>query len=717
MNATTALSLPDTIGALWSRKWLIVSCGLLGAVLAFALSVALPMYYQAEGNLVVRSQALTAPDSDAAFNAAAVNEAVVTTEQEVLTSRGLLTRVAGRVVIPPGMLNEWSLAGALTTAGQLIASLGGPTASGWFDGLVAAIAPPSSDPSADLREKRIRFVTSAIKVSTTKGSSVLRLKASTRDAQLSADIINQLQELYTQDRLAEQTQTARLIEKALRGRQENTRDQISNAEDRLTEVLGKPGAIEANEVPGMMRDMSQLAVRYAEAQAELARRQSDYSTALEQRVASKGDPIAFADAMGGGRVPLLRQQYDNAQQEIARLPPVDPRADLTRASVQRQLSRLQLQISAEANRIVEQRRTSMLAAQQAVGQLGKEMATLRHKSESQVGATIALERERGAVASLWRTSDAIESRLIDLVARPANSNARILTDADVPARPSFPSKTLFSLAGLVLGTIAASGYTLVATRAQGLQLAAAQLAERLNAPFLGGIPRLRGAVVGSRRLIGSAHRQEGLAGTVTGVVLELEKEVRKGQIRSLLITSGRSGEGKTTVAVGLGKAMASLGLGVLLVDLDLRRPSAEATFTSSGASSLSAHTIPVGSSQTLNIKVDRATGVHIFTPYPTASDPLVALRSDHLSESLLAARQSYDVMLLDTPPLLLVPDAIVAARFADAILLVTEFGRTDSRELGELSRRLAQTGRPLHGVVATKVERDDPSAGVYMGYG
>jgi succinoglycan biosynthesis transport protein ExoP len=717
MNTTAALSLPDTLDALWSRKWLIVSCALLSAVLAFALSLALPRYYQAEGSLVVRSQALTAPDSDAAFNAAAVNEAVVTTEQEVLTSRGLLTRVAERVVIPPGMLNEWSLAGALSTTGQLIASLGGPSAIGWFDGLVAAVAPPPSDPSADLREKRIRFVTSVIQVSTTKGSSVLRLKATTRDAQLSADIVNQLQELYTQDRLAEQTQTARLIEKALRGRQENTKDQISDAEDRLTEVLGKPGAIEANEVPGMMRDMSQLAVRYAEAQAELARRQSDYSTALEQRVASKGDPIAFADAMGGGRIPLLRQQYDNAQQEIAKLPPVDPRADLTRASVQRQLGRLQLQISAEANRIVEQRRTSMLAAQQAVGQLGKEMAMLRHKSESQVGTTIALERERGAVASLWRTSDAIEGRLIDLMARPANSNARILTEADVPARPSFPSKMLFSLAGLVLGTVAAGGYTLVTARAQGLQLAAAQLAEGLNAPFLGGIPRLRGPVVGSRRLMGPVHRQEGLAGTITGVVLELEKEVRKGQIRSLLITSGRSGEGKTTVAVGLGKAMASLGLGVLVVDLDLRRPSAEATFTSSGAGSLSADTIPVGSSQTLNIKVDRATGVHIFTPYPTAPDPLVALRSDHLGDSLLAARQSYDVMLLDTPPLLLVPDAIVGARFADAILLVTEFGRTDSRELGELSRRLAQTGRPLLGVIATKVERDDPSAGVYMGYG
>ncbi len=716
MNGTTALSLPETFGILSSRKRLIILCALLGAVLAFAVSLALPQQYKAEGSLVVRSQAMTAADNDAAFNAAAVNEAVVTTEQEILTSTGLLSRVAQQVTIPPELLNEWSLMGALVDTGRAVASLGGSEALKKYDDLIASVTSKPGDPAAALAEARIQFLMSAIKVTATKGSSVLKIKATTRDAQLSADIVNRLQQLYTQDRLKEQSKTADLIEKALREREQTTKEQISSAEDRLTGVLGKPGAIEANEVPGMMRDMSQLGARYAEAQAELARRQSEYNTALEQRSSSKGDPIAFADAMGGGRIPLLRQQYDNAQQEIAKLPTVDPRADVLRTSVQRQLSRLQAQISAEANRIVEQRRTSMLAAQQVVAQLDKEMSTLRSKSESQVGATIALERERGAVASLWRTSDAIESRLIDLAARPANSNARILTEADVPTRPSFPSKSLFALAGLVLGSVAAGGYTMVTTRAQGLRLGATQLAERLDAPFLGGIPRLRGAAARSQRLLGSTQRQEGFAGTIAGIVLELEKEVRSGSIRSLMVTSGRSGEGKTTIASGLSKAMASLGLEVLLVDLDLRRPRAEATFTGSDSPDLVAVTIPAGSSHPLNVKVDPASGVHIFTPYPTGIDPLATLRSDHLNEMLLAARQSYDVLLIDTPPLLLVPDAIVAAKFADAVLLVTEFGRTDTRELEELSRRLAQTGRPIHGVIATKVGSNDPAAGVYTGY-
>src|SRR5689334_8192781 len=117
MSSTTVLSLPEVFSALWHRKGLILVSAIAGAILAFAISLTLSPRYQATGSLVVRSQALTAQDNDAAFNAAAVNEAVVTTEKEVLMSRGLLERVAQRVTIPPELLEQWSLTAALLSAG------------------------------------------------------------------------------------------------------------------------------------------------------------------------------------------------------------------------------------------------------------------------------------------------------------------------------------------------------------------------------------------------------------------------------------------------------------------------------------------------------------------------------------------------------------------------------------------------------------------------
>jgi hypothetical protein len=93
---------------------------------------------------------------------------------------------------------------------------------------------------------------SAIKVTATKGSSVLKIKATTR-MRTSADIVNRPQQLYTQDRLKEQSKNSGLIEKALREREQATKEQII----RRGPAYGALGAraIEANS-SGMMRDMS-----------------------------------------------------------------------------------------------------------------------------------------------------------------------------------------------------------------------------------------------------------------------------------------------------------------------------------------------------------------------------------------------------------------------------------------------------------------------------
>ena len=101
--------LVEIMRLLWRRKWLLLIVSLVGALLGVAISMSLAPRYQAEGNLVVRSDALTEPDTDKAFFSMAVNEAVVNTEQEILTSKGLLQRVAEQVDIPPGLLPSLSL--------------------------------------------------------------------------------------------------------------------------------------------------------------------------------------------------------------------------------------------------------------------------------------------------------------------------------------------------------------------------------------------------------------------------------------------------------------------------------------------------------------------------------------------------------------------------------------------------------------------------------
>lgn len=96
----------DIMGLLSKRRVLLLTLGLAGAIAAFGVSFAVTPQYQAEGTLVVRSQAMTADETERAFDSTVVNEAVVTTETQILTSAGLLNHVAAVVSLPPDLLQQ-----------------------------------------------------------------------------------------------------------------------------------------------------------------------------------------------------------------------------------------------------------------------------------------------------------------------------------------------------------------------------------------------------------------------------------------------------------------------------------------------------------------------------------------------------------------------------------------------------------------------------------
>ena len=173
----TRFDLVEIMRLLWRRKWLLLIVSLVGALLGAAISMGLAPRYQAEGNLVVRSDALTEPDTDKAFYSMAVNEAVVNTEQEILTSKGLLKRVAEQVDIPSELLPSLSLLQGLREWLDSTALI----SQGWKDSVDRIIQPVQSSPEAVL-ERRTRFITRALSIVTTKGSSVISVRAVTLDA-------------------------------------------------------------------------------------------------------------------------------------------------------------------------------------------------------------------------------------------------------------------------------------------------------------------------------------------------------------------------------------------------------------------------------------------------------------------------------------------------------------------------------------------------------
>ena len=633
----TRFDLVEIMRLLWRRKWLLLIVSLVGALLGAAISMGLAPRYQAEGNLVVRSDALTEPDTDKAFYSMAVNEAVVNTEQEILTSKGLLKRVAEQVDIPSELLPSLSLLQGLREWLDSTALI----SQGWKDSVDRIIQPVQSSPEAVL-ERRTRFITRALSIVTTKGSSVISVRAVTLDANLSATIVNSVMHLYMQDRSDEESRTAQVIENALRERLRQTRQQIDQGETQLVKLFHQKGTIENTEIPGQWQRMTLIGKELVTAQAQLARMKAAYG---------RGDDLARAQAL--------------------------------------------------------------------VNTLQQEMNQERQAREEQSTAQIAVNGQRDAVASLWRVNDALEARLIDLAAHPTSLNARILSPASTPLRPSFPSTFLFTIGGFVAASIAAVMSLLMATHVRGRRPMAVQFARMMNAPLLGGLPHVYGLRARRPQMLTSAtggRTPGGPADTLYAVALELDDAVKAGKLRSVTVTSGYSGEGKTTVASALGRSLASMSLRVLLIDLDLRRPSAERMFLSTSPDSLEPQTQRIGPQHVLEVRVDRQSGLHIMTPFPSGcDDPLGYLRSSSLRETVELAGECYDLLIFDTPPVMSLPDALVVTRLSDAIVLVAELGRSNEIA-GELLRRLASTRRTICGVVVNKVAASDTLSGTYSGY-
>jgi polysaccharide biosynthesis transport protein len=695
----------EVMRLLWRRKWLLLFCGLGGALLGVAVSLLLAPRYQAEGNLVVRSEAFTAPDTERAFEATAVNEAVVTTEQEVLTSKGLLTRVAQQLNIPPEFLPKEDLFQRLRAALESTDLID----RGWFDRLV-----PPAHRSADAElERKTKFVSSSITTSAAKGSSVITVRAVTRDRQLSEAIVNSMMQLYMQDRSNEESRTARLIEEALRQRLRQTHLQIDHAESQLVQMLQQPGAIETSETPGLKQRMTLIGDKLIDAQAELARRQADYEAAVQLRD-GKGSPDANSEV-----IQKLREQLALLQAGLARTQATHGGRDFVRAQLA-QIQSLQKQITSEVARVVAQRKAELSAAQATVTSLRMQADREREERQNVSSTIIGLTGQRDAVASLWRTSDALDARLIDLAAHPTSLNARILSFASAPILPSFPSKALFAACGALLAGMTAVGSLLFATQIRSRAPMAIQIADTMNTPLLGTLPPTLGLRSSARqRLLGSPTGGKDLRAaneTLSAIALELDDAVKDNRLHSVTVTSARSGEGKTTVATALARSLASMSLRVMLIDLDLRHPSAESAFLASAPNSLEPHRLQINPETVLDVRVDRKSGLHIWTPFPDGcEDPLSYLRSASLSQIIGLLRHRYDLLVIDTPPIMAVPDGLVAAKLSDAIVVVAELSRNSHIDAAEMSRRLTGTQRAVFGVVVTKVTGDISSYNGYAG--
>lgn len=293
--------------------------------------------------------------------------------------------------------------------------------------------------------------------------------------------------------------------------------------------------------------------------------------------------------------------------------------------------------------------------------------------------------------------------------------ARVVDPAVVSAVPYSPRKLriigIAAVVGLILGIMLA----LLLEYLDNTVKNAEDVDTKLRQSMLGQLPRIKGKLEAGDLQIAFIKDKdpafsEEIRSIRTGVMLSSIDSPHK----VLLVTSSIPGEGKTSVATNIALALGQVRK-VCLIDADMRRPTVAKVLgvdtTSKGLSNLVSGSDPTGECLHFNKEL----GIHIIPSGVVPPNPLELLSSVRFAEAMKWLEESFDVVVIDSPPLQLVSDPLILSQFANSVIYVVKADSTPYQvALGGLER-LREAKAHILGVVVNQMDRE--KADRYYGYG
>lgn len=364
----------------------------------------------------------------------------------------------------------------------------------------------------------------------------------------------------------------------------------------------------------------------------------------------------------------------------------------------------------------------------------------------------AIQREEGGVAGLFEQSkkEALDLNLLEieynrlkrskenteklygvllerstesaLTSQMRMNNVSIVDEPMVPGGPIRPNLPLNVTGGAAMGLVIGAAAAMARSMLDRTMKSPEDVEHVLGATFLGLLPEFDPAALGpgkSRRRRGALRHPElvvheepmsGVAEASRSIRTSLMFMAPDKPMRTLLITSAGPSEGKTTVACCIATAMAQAGKKVVLIDCDLRRPRVHRIFRGRG------HDVGPGlTSALLDEPLDNCVitsevpNLWVIPAGPIPPNPSELLQSERFKTVLAQLQQRYDHVILDSPPVVAVTDAVILSTMVDTTVLVIRALKT-TKEIGKhATRMLRDVGANLAGVVlnAVNVNRDE----------
>lgn len=376
----------------------------------------------------------------------------------------------------------------------------------------------------------------------------------------------------------------------------------------------------------------------------------------------------------------LRSQQATLERRSAELSTLYGRGHPDVQIVTAQLDQVRRDIGAETSRVGASLRSEAAAQSARVGQMSGDLGALQSRSYSQNQAGVRLgdlERDAETTGTLYV---ALLSRLKELRRQDAefSADASLSSQALRPTAPSFPQPRKMMGAALAGSVVLALLLSVVVELMDHRVRTAEHIETLVGLHTLGLIPELVGLDDGAKAYLHLLeHPCSSFAETIRGSLIELTRLRLPGQAQTLLVTSALPGEGKSTVSMSLAAAAAAVGQRAVVIDFDLRRPgiSRSLDYREPGQD-LPAYLAGEVSVDDLLWADPAVPSLWFIRVDEAARNPGALLASPRVATLMAELSQRFDLIIVDTPPVLPVSDARSLAAHCDEALLVVRWGKS-----------------------------------------
>jgi tyrosine-protein kinase Etk/Wzc len=540
---------------------------------------------------------------------------------------------------------------------------------------------------------------SAIKASEVgKKTSIIKVSFSNTDPTKARDVVNTLVQAYLDQTISFKTEeanrTVTFVEEQLKG----TRDELDLSEKNLQAYKSATGVVKLDtEAEELIKKLSDI--EKDRAAVILQRKQVEFALNALQEARRKGQvytPSVFKDD------PLLSSMATRLTElEVQRRGLV---SENTESHPQVKVLQVQIdQIQKKIQATYETSRLNLIKQETSIQQQLLEY-------EAKMRTLPAAERDLARLLRFSKVNADIYMFLLQKheearIARASTiSNIDVVDPAITPDSPIKPQKRKNLMLGLLVGLMFGVGAAFFLDYLDDTIKDEEEAKRALGWPLLALIPAIENGsgenkpADRSSRLVVMSNPKSSVSEAFRGLRTAIHFSSLKRDTKVVMITSSFPGEGKSTIAANLALTFAQAGNRVILIDCDLRRPSLNTIFEHSrtpGVTELLAGDVTLEQAlHTTDIE-----NISLLTAGTIPPNPAELLCSDNMRALLARLRESYDMVIIDAPPVIPVTDAPLLTAFTDMVVVVIESGRIPAKAAQRMKELLQSVQAPVAGFV------------------